>query len=382
MDTNFTQFQNLLSAEYLHKVELHIGNVLSFIISFEILTTLLLSFFWGVHLIRKLWANSKAHKLEVSMLPPEDSRSAERKYRIARNKNLLLLAICISEYILVISVVILSLMGNSLNDYDLMRLSFHDLAFPSFNHSISDNFITFRIVNSFFLTSFLSLLLLIRITTQYLHSQYNYFKEYFRLKPKLLYFCCVSTIIFGLGIFRYSIIIQSILYPILLITEYIMYIRTSIKLKSCLYKRYFDSQHHDYLEKWVTQYYRRAHKSFKLTFLALTIALFCRIIGFIYISTMPQIYVLKSLIPNLPSIAAIIPVFSFEKVLYIIVFSVFLIGSVFLVIPYVLFSLGYLYLQIKRWNHFRKNTFYSNPTLIRNLIKDQNSAYDRTVWRF
>ena len=229
-------------------------------------------------------------------------------------------------------------------------------------------------LNSSFLTSFLSILILVRITTQYLHSHYSYFEEYFRLKHKLIYFYSASAVIFGLGIFSYSILIQSILYPILLITEYVVYIRTSIKLNSCLYKRYFDSQHHEYREKWVINYYRKVHRSFKITSTTIAIFISCHVIVFISLSIVPQVYVLEFLLPK-PILHIVVRYLADSCRIIISITTT--IGSVFFIFPYIIFSLGQLYIRLKEKYHFRYKNLYSNPSLITRLIQRQNTAYQR-----
>ena len=254
-----------------HNISGDLSQITSCFIIFEMLIIILLSTLWGIFLILKLISMSKIHKLAVSTTP-DYGKSRERNYQMNRNKYSLLLAICMCENVLMFNVILQILIGKSVESGQKPSLSLHNIQYVGYNQVHANKYLTFRVLNSSTFTSFLSLLILVRITTQYLHSHYSYFEEYFRLKHKLIYFCSANAVIFGLGIFSYSILIQRILYPILLITEYVVYIRTSIKLNSCLYKRYFDSQHHEYREKWVRNYYRQVHRSFKLT--SITIAIF------------------------------------------------------------------------------------------------------------
>lgn len=377
MHSNLTLSQSISPTQLIQSLALRTANISGFFVGFEMLTTFILSFLWAIYIILKLMKISKLLKLETFTLSL-DRKMAENKTIKYRNKYLLLLAICTSEYIFLFCIIIECFLRFN----NRVKPEFSVFAeFPSFDHTTADSFFLFRLINSVFLTSFLSMLILIRITTQYLQSQYDYFEGYFRLKNNLIYFCSIVAVIFGLGIINvFTIVIQSILYPILLMFEYVVYIKTSIKLKQCLYKRYFDSQHHEYREKCVRSYYRRAHISFKLTFTTVAIGIFFRIIIFSITSIAPQIYVLKFLFPKVPNEEE--SIFQTTECLAIIRNVSVIVSSVFLFTPYILFSLGYLYTQIRKWYQFRRNLFYSNPSLIRNLIEHQNLAYCRTNFRY
>ena len=358
-----------------HNISVDLSDITGWFIIFEILIIILLSTLWGIFLILKLISMSKIHKLEISTTL-DYGKSRERNYQMNRNKYLLLLVICLCENVLMIDVILQSLIGKSLKFGQKPSLSIFDMQYVGYNQIHANSYLIFRVLNSSIFTSFLSLLILVRITTQYLDSHYSYFEEYFCLKHKLIYFCSASAVIFGLGIFSYSILIQRILYPILLITEYVVYIRTSIKLNSCLYKRYFDSQHHEYREKWVTNYYRKVHRSFKLTSITIAIFISSNVIVFITISIVPQIYVLESLLPNVPYILDI--AISYLEYCCDIILSISgTIGFLFSIFPYIIFSLGQLYIRLKEKYHFRYKNLYSNPSLITRLIQRQNAAYQR-----
>ena len=356
-----------------HNITVDLGNITSVFITFEILITILLSTLWGIYLILKLII-SKIHKLKLST--PDYGKFRKRNYQMNRNKNFLLLAICTCENVLMLNLALQYLIGKSLESGQKPSLSFRDMRYVGYNQVHANKYMTFRVINSSTFTCFLSLLILVRITTQYLHSHYSYFEENFRLKHKLIYFCCASAVIFGLGIFKYSILIQKIIYPILLITEYIVYIRTSIKLNRCLYKRYFDSQHHEYREKWVRNYYRQVHRSFKLTSITIAIFISCYVIVFIILSIAPQVNVLESLLPNVPYILHIV-INYLEDCCNIIRSILANIGCLFFIFPYIILSLGQLYIRLKEKYRFRYNNIFSNPSLITLLLQRQNAAYQR-----
>ena len=358
-----------------HNISADLSHITGFFIIFEVFIIILLSTLWGIYLILKLVSMFKIHKLVVSTTP-DYGKSRESKYQMNKNKNLLLLGICMCEFVLMFNIILQVLIGKSLEFGQKPSLSIHNIQYVGYNQVHANKYLTFRVINSLSLTSFLSILILVRITTQYLHSHYSYFEEYFRLKHKSIYFCSASAVIFGLGIFSYSILIQSILYPFLLITEYVVYIRTSIKLNTCLYKRYFDSQHHEYREKWVTNYYRKVHRSFKMTSITIAIFISCHVIVFIILSIAPQVYVLESLLPN-PSYILHIFIRYLVDFTNVIISTSTTIGSVFFIFPYIIFSLGQLYIRLKEKYHFRYKNLYSNPSLITRLIQRQNAAYQR-----
>ena len=216
----------------IYYISVDLGIIAEYIIGFEALITILLSTLWGIYLIRKLITMSKIHKLKISTTL-DNEKSRERNYLMNRNKNLLLLAVCICENSLMFNVIIGWIIENK-NHGQKLTITFFDMRYVGYNEVLAKSCLISRVSDSLFITSVLSLIILVRITTQYLHSHYNFFEGNFRLKHKLIYFSSASAVIFGLGIFSHSIIIQSILYPILLITEYVVYIRTAIKLNSCL----------------------------------------------------------------------------------------------------------------------------------------------------
>ena len=355
--------------------------------SIEVLTIVLLSCFWAIHLVHKLMKTKKIHTLQLSEVSNEEKQNMAEIHKIWRNKNRILLTICICELVIAFSVIFLTFFGNLIvyskelqQYYKELKLNyFHRyFEFPHYDHLEANNHVIFRLVNSLLLTSFMSIVILVRIITQYMHSCYSYFKQPMRLKQMILYFCCTSAVVFLLGIFRYSIWIHNILYPIILMFEYVLYIRYTIKLNRCLYNRYFDSVHHEYRENWVRNYYKKSHIGYKLCTISIAIAILCYIIMLSILPTMRQLFYLEFLKP-VRSIEGRYRLNYLNVSSAILNNSFSILASVFFITPYIVFSLGYVYVQVKRWYKFRKNNFYSDPSLIRGLIQHQNTAYQRTV---
>ena len=335
---------------------------------------------WTIHLIIKLIKSSRTYKLEASLTFGAELKNLKKEYVMMRNKSCILLAICFSELLFAIIAMVLTIFGNHIAFPEIHKYSRKFWGFP-FNHLYANKHLLFKVMNSALLTSFMSMMILIRITTQYMYTCYSYFKQTIRLKYSIAYLCLTNGIIFILGMFNsYSILVQSIIYQIILMVEFVLYVRYTIKLVHCLYKRYFDSRHHEFQSHWVINYYKRAHISFKFCSISLTIGLFCHIATLSIVNITPQVYFLVNEYLMYMNLAK-----QTNKTFLIIyklstlpanLFIIF--GCVFLIIPYVLFSLGYLYTLVKRSYRFRMNNFYSNPSLINRLLQDQNSAY-RTI---
>ena len=366
------------------KIEFYVNYTsLAFQITEEIIINLLTSL-WALHLIVKLVKNSRTHKLEVSLTFGSEFQKIEEAYRILRNKNCILLALCSCELTFAFSGTVLTLFGTYISDPELLKYSRKSWGFPGLDHLYANEHLSFKVMNSTLLTSFMSMIILIRILTQYMYTCYSYFKQAMQLNYLIAYLCLTSGIIFILGIINsYSIFVQSMLYPIILIVEFVLYVIYTIKLVHCLFNRYFDSRHHEYQSYWVINYYKRAHISFKLCSISLTIGLFCHCVTLSIVSITPQVYYLFSeyrIQINFPEqkyteFFIINIVFFIDTFLSLFANLFVIFGSVFFIIPYVLFSLGYLYTLVKRSYRFRKNKFYSNPSLINGLLQDQNSAY-------
>ena len=101
-------------------------------------------------------------------------------------------------------------------------------------------------------------------------------------------------------------------------------------------------------------YYKRAHIGYKLCSIALAIAIFCHIVMLSILSTMPQVFYLEFLKP----VRSVEGRFNYLIVSADILSNSFsILASVLIITPYIVFSLGYVYVQVKRWYKFRKKPF-------------------------
>ena len=259
------QYRFSQSTLFLWELNQYAGDTqIAFQITEKIIINLLTSL-WAIHLVLKIVKNSRSHKLEASLTSGSEFKKLEEAYRILRNKNCILLALCSCELTFAMSTILLTLFGNYISSPELHEYPRHFWGFPIFDHLSANKHLLFKVMNSALLTSFISMIILIRILTQYMYICYSYFKQAIRLKYLIAYLCLSSGIIFIFGICHsYSIFVQSILYQIILMVEFVLYVRYTIKLVHCLYKRYFDSRHHEYQSHWVINYYKRAYISFKL----------------------------------------------------------------------------------------------------------------------
>ena len=123
-------------------------------------------------------------------------------------------------------------------------------------------------------------------------------------------------------------------------------------------------------------YYRQVHNSFKLTSITIAISLSCHVIVFVIVSIAPQVNALVSLLPNVPYIVQMVIRYLMD-ICRIIRSIAAIIGSIFFIFPYIIFSLGQLYIRLKENYRFRYKNIYSNPSLITRLLQRQNAAYQR-----
>ena len=153
-----------------------------------------------------------------------------------------------------------------------------------------------RISQFMLLSSFFTILTLVRILTEYICSLYEYFdiKPYICVKL-MLSFCCLSIIGF-IGLFRQLLILSNIAMTFAIIYQLIRLFIAVRKLKRLLNTRLFDAQHHECQARHVIDYFRRSLWNYKYGSLILLISLNLETLAIVILIIHPIIV----LILNLP----------------------------------------------------------------------------------
>ena len=170
-----------------------------------------LSFLWFVYLIF-LVSKEKNYQKYLKDLKNSTQRDVWKVNMMNSQrkivKNAFLIGICTVEWIFTLSLVPLVIIGYSksvLNsgNWDVQSLSFRDCLY----NTMEDTFST-KLLVSFSIILFLFLLILLKLLTQYLCQEYNYFpNKSFKLSTSFKRICLLLLSISILGLFRYTIII-------------------------------------------------------------------------------------------------------------------------------------------------------------------------------
>lgn len=271
-----------------------------------------LSFLWFVYLIF-LVSKEKNYQKYLKDLKNSTQRDVWKVNMMNSQrkivKNAFLIGICTVEWIFTLSLVPLVIIGYSksvLNsgNWDVQSLSFRDCLY----NTMEDTFST-KLLVSFSIILFLFLLILLKLLTQYLCQEYNYFpNKSFKLSTSFKRICLLLLSISILGLFRYTIIIQWTLYCIVFSYEFVCYFKATRLLTNLLYKRYFDAKTHENQPNSVVRYYAWTYLEFKIGSCIIVTSYFFHVIGFISLTVFSFIWFILSSPNNWVQI-----IFNYEK---------------------------------------------------------------------
>ena len=267
---NNSNSNGLTGGEYwIRVINIHINMVCLPILAINVACLLTLSTIWSCYLIYLLINDHRilknARKSQNSM-DEQDYKVMLKNAQIKRLKIIYFLFICISEWVFLISELIFNEENGRANLFpgekrniknDLHSTSTHPSQILFQLRTILDS-MPVRISQFIILSSFFTILTLVRILTEYICSLY----EYFDIKPYtcvklMLSFCCLSIIGF-IGLFRQLVILSNIAMTFAIIYQLIRLFIAVRKLKRLLNKRLFDAQHHEYQTRHVINYFRRS----------------------------------------------------------------------------------------------------------------------------
>ena len=273
------------------KLNRGINTVLGPVLYFNCIVILFLSISWSLYLFNEILKVSLKYK---KALKSRNFISKHQWLHDIRNlyskkvRNIFLIAICLSECI-----IFLSLLVNEILYYQLRKRSIEissSASFTSFTTAhlfridfefyYSMKYVQLRILRTLTTTSFYTLFLLIRILTQYLVHQYSYYKFPFWFKFKLTISLLIIFSLFICGVVRQLVLIHFICIVLVVIYEFICIFIATKKLRLLLTQRLNDAILHENQSTGVIRYYKIANKDYKLFSTVLLITLFFQTIAF------------------------------------------------------------------------------------------------------
>ena len=404
MDNNTTEIIRLAS-----RMNLGINKIFGPVVCINSLIILLLSISWSVYLFNEILKVSLKYKKKLksrNFISEHQWLNDLRNLYSKKVRNIFLIAICLSECIIFLSLLVNELLYYQLRERSIEISSFASFesfasfaSFTSFTKSYliridfefyhSMNYVQLRIFQTLTTTSFYTLFLSVRILTQYLVHQYSYYKLPFWFKFKLAISLLIIFSLFICGVVRQLVLIHFICIVLVVIYEFICICIATKKLRLLLTQRLNDAIMHENQSTDVIRYYKIANKDYKLFSTVLLIALFLQTIGFSMVCIHPIVVTIFAF-PNswiesilyLPqkdigahfyahhiAVAYSLIVSSIEEVFITTGFSL-------QVIPYFLVSFIRLIRNIKKKVIANRNIPREN-SLLTELIEENQVAYRR-----
>ena len=366
-----------------------INSVCSPLLLFGCVTLLILSIIWLIYLSRKLIKDDKSYKLILdskNMISQHQFETYLKNFTSNRVKNILLMLICVSEFLLVISFILyesgrLEIIENrneTKNEPILSTFSF------SHRYYYSRKYITIRLPTLLSSISIYLMFIIVRILTQYLTHQYAYYKSKLRIKSKLTVPIVTILILVILGFIPSLLFLHYILIVPVIVYEFFLIIIATKKLRLLLKQRLSDATNHEYQGNDVICYYSIVSKEYNLCSTVLLTALLLHLIAFSILCIHPLVMtciVLKSdalnaFIHGTDSKLYISPenVIKFDIIICSVEEILMTAGINLQIIPYFLVSIRRIVRYISKKRISDKNASSQN-SLIENLIRGNNEAY-------
>ena len=246
---------------------------------------LVFSTLWALYLIPKLWKDYSIEKITFKLRNNQPEYlwiNRMENFRSNRIKNIILLAICLSEIGYTISIVfgstlwILSGINDVKNEVNIWLLG-PSFSFPSYRFLVEHS--TYRFTNSITTTSVCATAFFIRILTEYMVYQYSYYKFLLKLNLKVyISLTCLSVLFIIATLFK-LLMVYNICIVLILCYEYIQLIIEGRKLRLSLRQRLYDATNHENQSNFVILYYQIAYKEYKYCSTIMLIALFAQYMG-------------------------------------------------------------------------------------------------------
>lgn len=365
------------------------NTVCTLIVFISVLGLSVLSFIWSVHLVLSVIKERKNQKYLK-----ESKNSIQREVWNVKIKNserkiikyAFLIAICIFEWITMLTFCFTLAVGYSRGvvsskNFEIPSPDFRENLIATMQCSFSG-----KLLISFILVLFSLILILLRILTQYLCQEYCYFPSSFKLAAELKRVLFLLLVIFVLGLFRSTIILQWTLYCIVMLYEFVCFFKATKLLINLLYKRYFDAKNHENQTNSVVTYYARVYLEFKIGSCFVVTSFFFQVVSWVsfiiysflwfFLTTDNWLQVILMNKRRLNYIDLPLQYYqqidSFREIYRSLELVSLALGWSLLVIPYFIVSLTVLYRRNR--NSFNKHE-YQNPELIKALIDKHNRDY-------
>ena len=367
------------------------------IVSISIFLILILSFCWSLYfIIVMINRYNKKNTLITNDTREEVVANILENERNYRNKRFALLAICLCE-----SAIMFSLLTLSFTRYLRERITHVTPQQHQFSYTITPfRKLSFAYSDSLFnkwtryestvgFNFFLSLLILVRILTQYMVSCYSFFKTNYSLSYHLIRSVIIIILLTLMGLFQFTVCLFRFVYFIYTIYEFVLFLRVSRRLRTILYKRYFDAKVHENQSVNVIGYFKTAQKEYKISSFLLSLAL----LGHVAAMCMVSLHQIIVIVLNHPTKTPYIlfgddltvnydmlplPLILYDRFMSSLIEISFTFGIFMLVSPYIFVSMNYIVFYTKRRFHSRKYRFsyFSDPNKIQELITKHNISYN------
>ena len=351
------------------------------ILYFDSVCLLILSICWSTYLITQLMKDRKKQKLKFNTKYCRTNWCREneaKNYNSNKVKNILLIMICWSESVLIISMCLYGFgkWNQTTREHPLNKiidLKHEFLVSKRYTESLRNPIIL--ISNIMSAISACSIFLFVNILTQYLVHTYSYYQRVFKLKQKIIISISFFTILFILGLIKPLILLQYTLTSLLIISQFIILCNATSKLQKLLKQRLKDSITHENQSASVIIYYQLAKREYRLCSVILLISLFLQMVGFSKNLIQPvvmEILDLMNLKETFPSYVHVydLMISSLEMVFLSI-------GLSMLIIPYCIVSIRRLIRYLRKI--YKVNTCnLGKNTKVQQLLKNNYDAYYRS----
>ena len=330
---------------------------------------------WAFYFVRKLWKDYRKEKITFKMRDNQPEYlwiNAMENFKSNRIKNIFLLAICLSETVYTLSILLFlafdRLTGSILSGFgkDMeMWTNNPSVSFPGYYELIGTTFL--RTTWSFIIIPLSALAFFIRILTQYMVHQYSYYKPHLNIKFQVYISLTPLLVLFILMTVFKLITVCSICIVLLLVHEYILLIIASRKLCLLLRQHLYDAIRHENQSKLVILYYQIAYKEYKYCSIIILIALFAQFTG-------ASLYLLNQIVIHFVEYT------SYWSLLTPITCS--LLQLMFISIGTSIQIILYLIVSIRRlvryiYKRINVNKQISSMSSLKRLIAEHNTAYIR-----
>ena len=319
-------------------------------------------------------------------------RNLKNNFISNRIKNNFLIAICTCECIIVLSFLFYhNYTGTVDSSYAQQERQFKKshifLANIRFFHALT--VASVHISNSITAITMYALFTFVRILTQHLVHQYNYYRSDLKLRSKLC--VSISLIVFFsiLGLIRVLMLFHYILVLIVMSYEYSLIVHETKSLLHLLKQRLKDATSHDNQGIQVIRYYKIAYTDYKQGSAVLLVAFLLQVIG-LSINLIHPVFLsiilhwdmgMESIFAIPMSMSHHFPTYAlaYNLVISFLVELVMSGGFSLLTIPYLIVSLRCVFRLVKK--KITSSTRHSNHNpIVRRLLENNHNAYVLSHW--